>query len=82
MAKGAPLWVAATTEGWMKFHYSHKACQHIGGLEENVKLTDMGNLEYRATFSLEDTVEVLKTMTDPELRILFNKYFNVEEATD
>ena len=79
--KGAPLWITATTEGWMEFDYSHKAYQHIGGQEGILKLTDKDNLEYIATYILEDTVEVLKTMTDPELRNLFNKYFNVEEAT-
>ena len=31
--KGAPLWITATTEDWMEFDYSHKAYQHIGGLE-------------------------------------------------
>ena len=66
----------------MEIDYSHKTYQHIGGQEGILKLIDKDNLEYIATSILEDTVIVLKTMTDPELRTLFNKYFNVEKATD
>ena len=38
-------------------------------------------MDYMAELILEDTVKVLKTMTDPQLRILLDTYFNVEEGS-
>ena len=79
--RGAPHLIEITTDGFMTFDHHFQAYKHNGGKKKIVKLIDKDNLAYIAEYILDDTVEVLVTMTDDEVRHMLEVYLSVAEAS-
>ena len=65
----------------MTFDHHFQAYKHNGGKKKIVKLIDKDNSAYIAEYILDDTVEVLVTMTDDEVRHTLEVYLSVAEAS-